>query len=379
MPENEDWSYYISLLQKDEELDEIQKKIILDGWVELKQIFTDDWIKTANKWHPLLGCLKNQTLWSRLWLAYFGKRLSQFKGEVHDELKKRLRLEGEFYQAYAEIEVASKLKDNGYGATFIQRKKKERKSDILVKYGNRELCVEVTMKFASDDWIENRKTFMELSAFSHQYQGINYFCTIYKSPLSTPKIKELKGKIKEKIEKVKETGYEEFIEPNVFECYICTDENISQVPPEKQTIKGPEEFVDGSNQIRRIRGTIKGEKGKKGKIEQLCNDKPNILVIYENSGFDLVMPFIHQNRIRDLVNNLDETVNEFSQLSALVVIWSFIDLKVEESIEEKDNYIFSKKMEENGGIARYILIIKNRYPGDTNRLTSEEIELIKKL
>ncbi len=370
MPENEDWSYYISLLQKDEELDEIQKKIILDGWVELKQIFNDEWI-TANKWHPLLGYLKNQALWSRLWLAYFGKRLSELKGEVDDELKQRLR-KYEFYQAYAEIEVASKLKENGYGATFIKRKKKEKKPDILVKYDNRELCVEVTMKFTSDDWRENRKTFMELTAFSHQYQGINYFCTIYKSPLSTPKIKELKGKIKEKIEKVKETGYEEFIEPNVFECYICTDENISQVPPEKQTIKGPEEFVDGSNQIRRIRGAIKG------KVKQLCNDKPNILVIYENSGFDLVIPFIDQNRIRDLVNNLDETVNEFSQLSALVVIWSFIDT-VGGSIEEKDNYIFSQRMEENGGIARYMLIIKNRYPGDTNSLTSEEIELIKKL
>ncbi|MFZ3060599.1 MAG: hypothetical protein WA102_12795 [Candidatus Methanoperedens sp.] len=373
MLENKDWSYYISLLQNDQELDENQKKIILDGWIDLKQIFDDAWIKTANKWHPLLGYLKNQALWSRLWLACFGKRISELKGEVHDELKQRLLQEDEFKQAYAEIEVASKFKENGYNAAFVKRKKKGKTPDILVEYGNRKLCVEVTMKFASEDWIENRKTYMQLvDEYIFQYPGIKYFCTIHKSPLSTPKIKELKEKIKEKIEKVKETGYEKFVEPNVFECYICTDENISRVPLENRIIKGPKEFVDGSNQIRRIRGTIKE------KVEQLCNDKPNILVIYENSGFDLVIPFIEQNRIRDLVNNLDETVNEFSQLSALVVIWSFMGT-VGESIEEKDNYIFSKRMEETGGIAKYMLIIKNRYPSTANCLTSEEIELIKKL
>ena len=73
MPENKGWSYYISLLQGDDELTDVQKKLILDGWIELKQIFDDEFIETSDKWHPLLGYLKNQALWSRLWLAFFKK------------------------------------------------------------------------------------------------------------------------------------------------------------------------------------------------------------------------------------------------------------------------------------------------------------------
>ncbi len=371
MPKNEDWGYYISLLQKDEELDETQKKIILNGWVELKQIFTDNWIKTANKQHPLLDYLKNQTLWSHLWIAYFGKRLSQLKGEIHDELKKRLLREGEFYPAYAEIEVASKLKENGYNVTFIKRTK-EQTPDLTAEHEGRKLCVEITTMRTSSDWIKKRMIFLNLTEFSHQYPEINYFCTIHEYP---PTTKEIKEKIMEKFEKVKESGYEELIKPSVFECYICTDENISQVSPEKRIKQGPMEFADVPKQVGRIKRRINN---KVNQSRPLCKNKPNIVVIYDHSGFDLVIPILLENRINDLVNYLYRRVNKSSELSALVVIWTLINT-VEESIEEKDNYIFSKKMEENGGIARYMLIIKNRCPGDANRLTSEEIELIKKL
>ena len=154
---------------------------------------------------------------------------------------------------------------------------------------------------------------------------INYFCTIHKYPPTT-KIKEIKEKITEKIEKVKESGYEEFVEPNVFECYICTDENIIRVPSEKRIIKGPREFIDGYNQILRIKRRIKN---KVIQLRHLCRDKPNIVVIYDHSGFDLVIPFLLENRIDDLVSYFHKKINESSELSALIVIWNFMNIEEE--------------------------------------------------
>lgn len=369
MPEN--WIHYIFLLQNDDELSESQKQLILDGWMELKQIFDDDWLKEKDNYHPIISHLKNTALWSRLWLAYFGITLSELGKELTDKIKQKLLSESQFYQTYDEIDVASKFKRNGYSITFVKEKKKRKTPDIIAKCDGRELCIEVTMKSASEDWLMKRKTFMELSEFSFIDHKVNYFCIIHKSPLSTPKLRELKEKIKEKFEKARnETGYEEFVEPNVIECYICTNENIDRVPPEKRIIKGPRAFINGSDEIRRIKGTIKE------KVSQLCDGKPGILVIYENN-FDIVVPFISQNRINDLVNNLDEAVNEYSQLSTLVLIWSFINTAEEEKGIEEANYAFSKRMEENGAIAKYILIIKNQYA--MNSLTSEEIDLIKNI
>lgn len=365
------WDWYISSLMEDEKIDESKKRLILDGWLKLKKIFDDDWIQTANRGHPVLSHLQNTAKYSRLWLADFGERLSELKEEIPDKLKQRLLRESDYYSAHDEIEVASNLNRKGYAITFVKEKRKKLTPDIIARHNNRDICVEVTGKGISNDEQKDFEKYNELTKFWYIDPGrTEYFCKIHKYP-STSILEELTKKIQEKFEKARnEIGYEEFIEPGIIECYICTRENINRVPPEKRVIEGPPKYKDGSDQIRRIKGTIED---KVHKHPQLPDDKPGILVIYDQT----LMPMIAwQDFYLNLVYELEEVVNEYPQLSALVIIVTF--RAIEEKItKEGNNYAFLKRLEENGAVSRYTLTIKNSYPD--YQLTQKEFDTIKNL
>ena len=370
--EIENWDRYISSLREDKEITESQKRLILDGWLKLKEIFDDEWIQTASRWHPVLSHLQDTAKWSRLWLADFGERLSELNGEIPDKLKQKLLKESDYYSAYGEIEVASNLNRKGYAITFV-KENNELTPDIIARHNNREICVEVTRKRTPEDEKKEIRTYNELTKFrSIDPDRTEYFCKIHQSPLSTHRLRELTEKIDEKFEKARnETGYEEFIEPGIIECYICTRENINRVPPEKRVREGPSKYKEGSNEIRRIKGTIKE---KVQEHPQLLDDKPGILVIYNPS---LIMPMIAmQDFYLKLVSELAEEVNEYPLLSALVIIVTFISTE-EKVTKEGNNYAFLKRLEENGAVSRCTLTIKNAYPD--YQLTQEEFDTIKNL
>ena len=373
--EIENWDRYISSLMEDKEITEPQKRLILDGWLKLKEIFDDEWIQTASRWHPVLSHLQDTAKWSRLWLADFGERLSELKEEIPDKLKQRLLRESNYYSAHDEIEVASNLNRKGYAITFVKEMKNRPTTDIIARHNNREICVEVTKKGISEDEQKEIRTYNELTKFLYiNPDRTKYFCKIhYQPPLSTPRLRELTEKIQEKFEKARnETGYEKFIEPGIIECYICTGENINRVPPEKRVIEGPSKYKDGSDEIRRIKGTIED---KVHKHPQLPEDKPGVLVIYDT--ILMLMPMItRQDFYLKLVYELGEVVNEYPQLSALVIIVTFISTE-EKITKEGHNYAFLKRLEENGAVSRYTLTIKNSYPDYP--LTQEEFDTIKNL
>ena len=369
------WDWYITSLMEDEKIDESKKRLILDGWLKLKKIFDDDWIQTANRGHPVLSHLQNTAKYSRLWLADFGERLSELKEEIPDKLKQRLLRESNYYSAHDEIEVASNLNRKGYAITFVKEMKNRPTTDIIARHNNREICVEVTKKGISEDEQKEIRTYNELTKFLYiNPDRTKYFCKIhYQPPLSTPRLRELTEKIQEKFEKARnETGYEEFIEPGIIECYICTRENINRVPSEKRVMEGPLKYKDGSDQIRRIKVTIEDKVHKNN--PQLPDDKPGILVIYDQT----LMPMItwQDFYLKKLVYELEGVVNKYPQLSALVIIASFISTE-EKMTKEGNNYAFLKRLEENGAVSRCTLTIKNTYPDYP--LTQEEFDTIKNL
>lgn len=371
MAESEQWSNYTLLLLEDEELTNSQKELILNGWTKLKNIFDDNWIQTANKWHPLFDYLKDQAFWSRVWLADFGERLSELKDIPH-RLKQRLRNETEFYGALAEVEVASNLNRQRCISSFVKENKEGNSSpdiEIAVKPNGRNIFIEVTTKKISADEISERSACNELTAFKHLDLRIYYFCKISKYPNSAAELKQLKQKIQETFEKARnETGYEEFIEPGVIECYISTKENIDRIPIEKRVTKGPPKYVDGTDEIRRIKGTIDD------KIKQLIDNKPNVLVIYENN-FNLIIPIYYKKSYLNLVTALDGAMIKYPQLSALVIISSFIGTVEKPQIEDGANYTFLKRQDEKGVSATYTLTIKNS--SASHPLSKEEYNVIK--
>jgi len=143
-------------------------------------------------------------------------------------------------------------------------------------------------------------------------RNFDYYFTL----LSTPQIKNILNKIEELIKKMQETGFERLYIPKEIDLYVCKSDKKNLVPKEKQEIWGA---PMSSDEIARIKSTIEE------KVEQFKKCNPGILLIFEpfflypldSKNINNPAPFY--SFCEKIFEDLKETINEFSELSAIII------------------------------------------------------------
>ena len=294
------------------------------------------------------------------------------KKENFDGILKRLLLNDAFEEAYYELRVGFYLFKSGVLFEFLKpsKKMKEKTPDIVMNIGDRKIFLEITKKSNPDDPLNSSQNFQKISWFllskdSQIYTDFGFYFDILK-PLSTPRTEQILKICENLLEKAKKSGYEEYHIPNTIDLYIFKRENVGKVPKEKRVNRGRTPDFD---ELFRIKGTIKE------KERQLRVENPTILLIFDSLLWGLENKELFYSK---LVDTLEETVNQFTNLSAvLIYIETYYFSDDESFIIEGRNYIAMQGSDKELLRSKNKVILLNefaRYP-----LLGQEIDILKSI
>ena len=350
------------------EFGEEEKEEILQNWQQLRIALGEEWLK-ENADHPLRRAyLLNQTPWSIRWVSELGFGISAFKNKANfADILERLRSSrsfDQFYAAYYEFRVALSLLKLGIPFEFLKPAKKRKTPDIKIISDIRPLFLEVTKKNAPEKYSRASKNYHKvwyhLSAKTSG-KDLDFYCDIQKV-LSTSRAEKIIKETDKLVEQVTVSGFEHYQEDKI-DIYIFKKENGNLVPEEKRVTHG---IMPGFDEILRISGTIEE------KAPQLENHAPGVLMVFD----DLVWPDEMEPFYNNLIDELVATVEENSNLSALVLYIEMSRAFDDESfIKSGNNYIAIKGYDEALQRPKNKVIILNEFADCT--LLHDEIEILK--
>lgn len=346
------WKFHIKSVKNQEDLTDKQKHETVEGMNEIRKIFDDDWLKDAViTRHPFVEYLINRAPWSRLFLADFGSKLKELRNVKNfNHLVKKLKNKDKFDSAESELQVASKINRVSLDLEFYPRIN-GKEPDLEVSINHAKIYCEITSMQTSQHDIKASEVLRELSFPNLSIPEVIVGCKVYKI-LSKPHIRELKKKINKGIkDALAQDSLIEVIEPGVIEYFICPRRKVEEIRERNPkillgTCKGPPLDL---NEPKRIRRTIAH------KNTQLPEDKPGVIIIYNNNLFG----YADIPNIINLKEEIEESIYEYENLIFAVIINTLIS-SGEDIIHKKSNYISIQKiyydlLKEN------TLIIKNKY------------------
>lgn len=348
------WDYHFERIRTDEEITDADRVEILGGFKTLREIMGEEWLGQAVcSRHPLYHRLMNLIPLSQLSVARVGLQLKELESIPNiDRLCKRLMSKDKYASAEAELEVASCYREAGF-VVELYPPVEGKEADLLVKIDGKEFFIEVSIVADSEDASKASRTLHELTSPFFPEHDVAMSGQIYKA-LSTPHIRELKRRIADAINEVRNTKEcQEVTESGVCQFFIAPREKTKELKEwQKRTgisgLTGPPINVD---EIRRIRKKL--EK----KNRQLPADKPGMIVVY---GQSLTSQFFEANFYEKLVDQLEETVYEHENLilGAIVTYGSASDTQV---VEESNKYILGHRYSHVPTMRQDVLVIKNRF------------------
>ncbi|KAB2948439.1 MAG: hypothetical protein MPEBLZ_01818 [Candidatus Methanoperedens nitroreducens] len=371
---NENWDFFISIVTKQEDIDEIERNELLRNWGYLRKFLGEEWFKKEeNKSHPLMDYFYNNAPWCLKWVGELGLAIESLnKKENFDQIKKRLFLSNDFEETYSELRIGYSLLNSGFSFEFLKpsKIKKKKTPDIVINMDNREIFLEITTKNNPEDPLKSLQNFQKISWFflSKDYTITNnllfYFDIL--RPLSTPRTHQIIKICGDLLEKAKKSGFEEYHEPNIIDIYICKNENVDKVPKEKRVMQGRTSEFD---EFSRIKGTIKSKEA------QLISENPNVLLIFDSFLWHLDNKELFY---ANFINSLEETVNQFTNISAVIIyIEKYYHPDIESSVIKGRNYLIIQ--EYDAKLLKLInkLIILNEFAN--HPLLPHEIEKLKQI
>lgn len=359
----ESWDYFLSHITQQEEIDELEKQELLRNWSYLREVLGEDWFKKDEiRRHPLRSYFYNSAPWNLRWIAELGSGIKTLKQkENFNNILERLLSEEEFQSAYYEFRVGYSLIKAGISFDFIKPIKKKKKPDIVIHSENRDIFLEVTKKEVPEDYVKAAQNENKINGFLFsKTDAIGYYVDILK-PLSTPRTDEILKKCEELIIKAKESGFEELHIPKIIDVYIFKKENLNKVPKEKRVTRSTMPDFD---ELFRIKGTIKE------KAPQLNFENPGLLLIFDSNFWPENMEVFYSK----LIDTLEETVYEFTNLSAAIINIETYLLDDTQFIKEDDNHIIIDNNLSRLGSKVIILNKYAKYP-----LSRKEIAILKKI
>ncbi len=289
----------------------------------------------------------------------FGIKTLERKENFNDILK-RLLSEVTFQSAYSEFRVGNSLIKAGVSFEFI-KPKNEKNPDIVIHLENRDIFLEVTTKDIPEDYMKASHNENKILGFLFsKMETVNCYVDILK-PLSTPRTEEIIKKCEELVIKAKESSFEELHIPKIIDVYIFKKENRGMVPKEKQVTRSK---IPDFDELFRIKGTIKS------KQSQLKAENPGILFIFDSNFWPENMEVFYSK----LIDALEETVYEFTNLSAVIInIETYLSDDTQFIKEDATHIIIDNNLSRLG--SKVIILNKYaKYP-----LSREEIEILKKI
>ncbi len=370
---DDSWDFYLSQINQCGGIDELEKQELLRNWGYLRAFLVEDWFKKEeNKFHPLRHYFYNSAPWCLRWMGELGLAIESLKEkENFDGIRKRLLLSDAFEEAYYELRVGYSLLNSGVSFEFLKpsKIKKKKTSDIVVNMGDRKIFLEITKKNNPKDILNSSENFHKISWFllskgGQTYNDFGFYYDVLK-PLSTPRTEQILKICEDLLEKAKKSGFEEYHIPNTIDLYIFKRENVDKVPKEKQVTRGMSPVFD---ELSRIRGTIKD------KEVQLRTENPNVLLIFDS----LLWPLEKDLFYSKLVDTLEETIYQFTNLSAAVIyIESYYFSEEESFIKEGGNYIAMHGNDKKLLRSKNKVIILNEFAKYS--LLAHEIEILKSI
>ncbi|VVB59462.1 Uncharacterised protein [uncultured archaeon] len=367
------WDYFLSFIPQQEQIGEEEKQELLRNWGHLRKVFGEDWFKKEeNRIHPLRFIFHNHAPWCLRTISELGIGIESLKKkENFGEILKRIitmnTYEG-FEGAYHEFWVGYDLFKLGVPFEYLKQHKKQKTSDIIVNVGERKIFLEVTKKNNPDDPLNSYQNSQKISWFLWSKGALAddfvFYFTILK-PLSTPRAEQILHICEEMLEKAKKSGFEEHHMSNVIDMYITKKENSDKVPKEKRIMQWK---TPDFNELNRIKGTIKE------KAAQLETGNPAILIIFDAH---LWIQYSTDPLYSNLEEDLREYVNQYTNLSAVVIEIEMTSGHEEPFIKEDERYIVVKGCDKDLLRSKNKIIILNEFADYP--LSSEEKELLKKM
>lgn len=368
MIENKSWDYYLSHIDQQDEIEETEKQELFQKWGYLREVLGETWfVKEESKLHPLHGYFYNAAPWCLRWIGELGESIKYLQEkENFDDILKRLISNYTFEEAYCELRVGYSLFKLGVPFEFLRPLKKKKTPDIVMNIGERKIFVEITKKNSPEDPLHSSQNYNEISWFLLDKipSNFSYNFDILK-PLSTPRTNQIIKICEDMIDKAKKSGFEEFHIPNIIDLYIYEREYIDRVPTEKQVMRGRTPDFD---ELSRIRGTIKT------KEIQLRSEQPNVLLIFDSLLWPLENKELFYSK---LVDTLEETVYQFTNLSAVIIYIETYFMDDEPIIKSERNYIAIQGYDEELLRSKNKVIIINEFA--VHPLLQNEIEILKNI
>lgn len=348
------WDYHFKRISTDEEITDADRVEILAGFKALREIMGEEWLGQAvRSRHPLYHRLMNLIPLSQLSVARIGLQLKELESIPNiDRLRKRLMSKYEFASAEAELEVTSFYREAGF-IVELYPPVDGKEADLLVKIDGKEFFIEVSIIADSEDAGKASRTLHELTWPFFPEHGVAMSGQIYKA-LSTPHIRELKKRIADAINQVRNTKEsQEVTESGVCHFFIAPREKTEELKEwQKRTgisgFTGPPINVD---EIRRLRKRLEE------KNRQLPEDKPGVIVVYAHS---LTRQFFEPDFYPQLIYELEETVYEHENLIFGAIITSGSDFLPQTQVED-DNYILGHRKSHAPVMKQDVVVIKNRF------------------
>jgi hypothetical protein len=256
-----------------------------------------------------------------------------------------------FEGAYYELLTGYYLFKHRCAFEYVEKKKKNCSSDIILQGPKREILLEITHKDYPSEFILSFSNCRRITNFLMlNSDGLIHNIDVHK-PLSTPATEQIIRESKKLIDKAKESGFEEYHERNVIDIYFFKLEFHDCVPIEKRKMQL--KFTD-LNEISRIKGTIIE------KQRQLDKNMPGVIIIYDDLCF-CQSTFEEYNM--NLIFELDQVVYEYPSISALILISTEYPVSDdrEDYLKITSDYIARNIYEIDMMRRRNILVIFNKF------------------
>lgn len=368
---NESWNYFLSRINQQDEINEIEKQELHQKWGYLKDVLGEDWFKKEkDDYHPLRSYFYNSAPWCLRWIGELGEAIKSLREkENFDSILKRVLSEDAFEEAYYELRVGYSLFKLDVSFAYLKPSKKKKTPDVVMNIGDREIFLEITKKNNPEDILNSSQNAHNIDWFlsSECLQIGNNFSACYDilKPLSTPRTEQIIKLCEILFEKVKESGFEELHIPNTIDLYIYKRENIDKIPKEKRVMQSKTPDFD---ELSRIRGTIKT------KEKQLRSEHPNVLLIFDS----LLWPLENEDLFYSkLVDTLEEVVYQFTNLSAVIIYIETHYIYAESFVKEGRNYIVIQGSDEGLLRSKNKVIILNEFADYP--LLPHEIDILKRI
>jgi len=268
--------------------------------------------------HPILQYYTNQAPWTRNWFNLLSERLEDLSiCSNFETIIKRLKSTDKFYEVMSVIEVAHRLKKNGFEISIdskVQVKKgrdfKEPDIKLVNKSTKENIYVEVSQSHTSREEKEANRTYEKLHGEYMYDREIVYYVKIHMS-LSEPRLLDISKQIDDAIQYVRENKILRTIQiAGIIDAGFAprsNKEKLDEWANERNisfSIEGPPIIVD---ELTRLKNKIRKE------VEQLPLDSASIIFIQTPK-----VVFLGKEP-RDILRELAEQVHSFPNLYCVII------------------------------------------------------------